>query len=111
MQNPIVFNITIKIEKTLSKDWLTKMQNDYLPPCIDGQIITGTQINFIHLNEQDDDDTFAVQFTFANGEKFEHYKLTSMQKFLNLLDQDYRGKYVYFTTKMERVFSSSLINK
>ena len=112
MQNPIVFNITFKIGKDISAHWLNQMQSHYLPPCTDGQIIVGSQINLIHIsNEEDTDLTYAVQFTYANESVFKEHKLKSMQKFLALLDKDFRGKYVYFTTKMERLYYNSFINK
>lgn len=112
MQNPIVFNITFKIEKDIASDWLKQMQTHYLPPCTDGQIIVGAQINLIHIAQQEDTDlTFAVQFTYANEKQYDENKLKTMQKFLTLLDKDFKGKYVYFTTKMERLYYNSYINK
>jgi len=112
-KNPIVFNITFKIGKEISEEWLKQMQVNYLPPCTDGQIIVGSQINLIHLSqkEEDNDLTYAVQFTYLNESMFSIHKLTTMQKFLSLVDQDYRGQYVYFTTKMERLYYNSYINK
>jgi len=111
-KNPIVFNITFKIGKEISDEWLKQMQTNYLPPCTDGQIIVGSQINLIHIqNEEDNDLTFAVQFTYLNENIFAIHKLETMQKFLALVDNDYRGQYVYFTTKMERLYYNSYINK
>lgn len=112
-KNPIVFNITFKIGEVISAAWLKQMQTNYLPPCTDGQIIVGSQINLIHVsqNEEDTDLTYAVQFTYLNEDMFAMHKLSTMQKFLSLVDKDYRGQYVYFTTKMERLYYNSYINK
>lgn len=112
MKKPIIFNLTIKLSKLISEDWLRKMEGDYLPPCTDGQIIISSQINRILFGDDSDDDvTFAVQFTYADAITFKEYKLETMKKFLDLLDKEFKGKYVYFTTVMEKLYCNSSLKK
>lgn len=99
--NPLLYNITIKIAKDLSASWFTEMKENFLPKSTDGKIIVSSQINKLMLEENDGDDTFAVQFIFASKEIYEAKGLQALAKFLELLDSQFLKKYVYFTTKME----------
>jgi len=99
--NPLLYNITIKISKELSDSWLNAMKEDFLPQCTDGKIIVSSQINKLLLEEEDGEDTYAVQFIFASKAIYDSDGLPALGKFLSLLDSRFMKKYVYFTTKME----------
>ncbi len=103
--NPLLFNITLKIHKDLSEDWLQFMKEKCLPSCTDGKVIVSTQINRLLVPPEDDDLTYAVQFIFATKSIYDEKGLMSLGKFLELLDSRFRGKYVYFTTKLEVLHS------
>lgn len=99
--NPLLYNITIKISKDLSDSWLKAMTEEILPKCTDGKIIVSSQINSLLIDENDGDDTYAVQFIFVSKQIYDELGLSSLAKFLKLLDARFLKKYVYFTTKME----------
>ena len=101
MNTPILFNLTIKLAKEDSEGWLELLKNKILPECTDGSIIQSTQINKILMGEDDGDDTYAVQFVYASESVFTEHKLPTMRIFLEMLDKQYGGKYVYFATMME----------
>ncbi len=102
MEKPIVFNITIKLAESDAPSFIESLASRILPDCTDGQIITSSQVNRIVLAEQDgDDETFAIQFIYPSSSVFKEQKLLTMAKFLGLLDEQFRGKYVYFATMME----------
>ena len=101
MTNPIVFNITVKLGKDDSGAFVTALKKQILPVCTDGDIILSSQINKIHLAEEDGDETFAIQFIYASHDIFISKKLTTMAQFIGLLDEQFRGRYVYFATMME----------
>lgn len=98
--NPLLYNITLKIDEELSEAWLAAMQTEILPATTDGQIIVSTQINRLIL-EEEGEVTYAIQFIFATKSIFDDQGLKALAKFLELLDRRFLGKYVYFTTKME----------
>jgi len=78
------------------------MTSEVLPHCTDGSIIQSSQINRVLLgDEEDGDDTFAVQFNYASEAIFEENRISTMSVFLDMLDAHYKGKYVYFATMME----------
>lgn len=105
--NPLLYNITLKINENLAKDWLHEMKERYLPAITDGKIIVFSQINELLIEQEDEDLTFAVQFIFATKAIYDTDGLQSLGQFLKLLDEAYLGKYVYFTTKMEILHSYS----
>lgn len=99
--NPLLYNITLKIHADLAEEWLTAMKEDFLPKTTDGKIIVSSQINELLIDSDDGDKTFAVQFIFASQDIYDQEGLQSLAKFLKLLDGQFMNKYVYFTTKME----------
>jgi len=106
--NQLIYNITIKLNNSISDVWLADMQEKFLPACIDGLIIVSAQINRILLEDQDEDITFAIQFTFSTIALFEKEGIHALSKFIKALDSIYRGQYVYFTTKMEVLYYNRL---
>jgi len=103
--NPLLYNITLKINQDLAEQWLHCMKEEFLPQCTDGQVIVASQINQILIAQEDEDLTYAVQFIFATKEIFDQQGLSALAKFLELLDAKFLRKYVYFTTKMEILHS------
>ena len=99
MSEPIIYNLTIKIENSIAKTWLNKMEQSYLPDCI-GEDPISSQINELMLESEDDDASFAVQLTFASPEMFENKGVEIVNKLIVLMDNDFRNRYVYFGTKM-----------
>jgi len=107
MSNKIIFNLTIKIENAVETEWLNDLTKDYLPMLVDGKIICDAQVNKLILEQAEDDSTFALQFTYLSDAIFKLQKLNSMEKLLNAMDSKYKGRYVYFATKMERIHFQS----
>lgn len=107
MSNKIIFNLTIKIENAVEEEWLQDLTQNYLPNLVDGKIICDAQVNKLILEQSEEENTFAVQFTYLSEAIFNLEKLNSMEKLLNSMDSKYKGKYVYFATKMERIHFQS----
>jgi len=72
-----------------------------IPVITDGEMVVSSQVNRLLVKDDEDDITYALQFTFATVEIYEEKGLECLAQFLRLLDSKYQGKYVYFTTKME----------
>lgn len=99
--NPLVYNITLKIAEEYAEEWFLFMKEEVLPVVTDGHIIVSSQVNKLLIKEEEEDITYAIQFTFSTVDIYEDKGLQSLATFLRLLDSRYQGKYVYFTTKME----------
>ena len=103
MLDPILYNLTIKIENASETNFLKSVEELFFHEVINQGIIKEIQLNRIILEEQDGDSTYAIHFVFPNKELFEKEKLTVLGLFLNLMDKEFKGKYVYFGTMMEVV--------
>jgi len=101
MTQAVLFNITVKLSKEDATLLIDALVSDILPACTDGEQIISSQVNRIVLSEQDDDETLAIQFTYPSQSVFKDSKLPTMAKFLGLVDEQFRGRYVYFATMME----------
>lgn len=77
------------------------MKSSFLPACTDGSIIVASQVNEILVASEDGDKSYSIQFIFASREIYDKDGLVMLGKFLKLLDGQFLGQYVYFTTKME----------
>ncbi len=99
--NPLIYNITLKISDELSAKWLDAMISQFLPQVTDGLVIVASQVNEILVESEDGDKSYAIQFTFLSKKIYDEQGLQALSKFLKLLDGQFLGQYVYFTTKME----------
>lgn len=107
MSRAILFNITFKLASNDAEAWIELLRSELLPACTDGTDVIASQINRILTGEQDDDETYAVQFSFASIDVFRDKKLAVMKFFLDKMDEQFRCRYVYFGTIMELIHKES----
>ena len=103
MSRSIVFNLTIKMSGDDSAKWIQLMTKQVLPSCTDGKVILSSDIKRIMTAQEDGDHSFAVQFVYASQELFIQQKLPTMRRVLEAMDEQFRGRYVYFATMMELI--------
>ena len=108
MREALIYNLTLKIDKSISDQWIAEMENKIIPECSDVEIVLSTQITRI-LIEDPDDDTFAIQFVFPSEEIFNKSGLDIFKKMVLMIDSNFKGKYVYFTTRMEVIHYNNFI--
>jgi hypothetical protein len=101
MATKILYNVTIKVETKIHKEWVTWMKNVHIPDVM----ATGCFESFKMLRILGDDDehgvAFAVQYISPSSAVFEGYKEQYASK-LQLAHSDrYREQYVAFRTLME----------
>jgi len=109
LESPILYNLTIKIENASEANFLKSVKEQFFQEIIVQGIVKEIQLNRIILDEQDGDATYSIHFIFPSKDLFEKEKLTALGLFLNLMDKDFKGKYVYFGTMMEVVHCYSKI--
>lgn len=107
MSQAIIFNITFKLSGDLAAPWANHVKLNLLPEITDGNIITATQLNKVLVEQDDGDETFAIQFNYTSAEVFKEHKLSTMAQFLKGMDEQFRGQYVYFATMMELIHQQS----
>ena len=99
----IIYNVTVKIDKTLSEDWVSWMKSIHIPDVLATGIFTDYRLCRIFEDEEDGGETFATQYFCNNLSDFQRYQ----KEFAPALQQEhmerYRDRYVAFRTLMEEL--------
>jgi Domain of unknown function (DUF4286) len=97
----ILYNVTVKINADLEKDWLQWMKETHIPDVLNTGLFSGHKLCKILHEEEDGGVTFAVQYFCANLDDFQLYQ----KKYAPALQKEhmdrYNGQYVAFRTLME----------
>ena len=101
METNFVYNLTFKLGSDISDQWLNKLVHNYLPKSYQTYKPLHTQINEILVQAEDNDVTFAVQFTFPSESTFLDEGKQMLKTLVLTMDEDYKNRYVYFGTLMQ----------
>ena len=99
----IVYNITLKIDPEIEKEWIKWQQEEHIPEVMSTKLFS--EYNFFHLLEQDETDgiTYVVQYFTSSMENYNDY----IEKFAPLLRkksiEKWGDRVTYFRTIMELV--------
>jgi Domain of unknown function (DUF4286) len=97
----ILYNVTVKINADLEKDWLHWMKETHIPDVLRTGLFSAYKLCRILQEEEDGGVTFAIQYFCANLEDFQQYQ----KEYAPALQQEhmarYNGQYVAFRTLME----------
>jgi len=96
----ILYNVTVKVEKEIERDWLDWMQQVHIPDVMQTGLFSEYRLNRI-LHEEPDGATFAIQYLCANLEAFQQYQREHAQRLQKEHAQRYENRYVAFRTLME----------
>lgn len=98
----ILYNVTVKVKKETSGEWLEWMKTKHIPDVLETGLFSEYKICRI-LHDEQDGDTFAVQYLCKNMDDFRAYQ----EKHAKALQEEhadrYKDKYVAFRTLMEVV--------
>jgi hypothetical protein len=101
MVRSIVYNVTVKIEKTISDEWLTWMQEVHIPDVMKTNCFSGFRLTRIIEEPDDHGIGFAIQYVAPSFDDFQRYQ----QNFAKALQKEhsdrYQNKYVAFRTLLE----------
>jgi hypothetical protein len=96
----IVYNVTVSVEESIKKDWLTWMQDVHIPEVMATGIFSKSTINRV-IVQGDSDSTFAIAYTCKTMKDLHQYQV----KFSHELQQKHAARYgakaVAFRTLME----------
>ncbi|NNE25530.1 MAG: DUF4286 family protein [Saprospiraceae bacterium] len=101
MDSNVVYNLTFKLGSDISDDWLNNLKSTYLPECYALYKPIHTQINEILIKAEDNDLTFALQFTFPSEGAFLNEGKQMLKVLVLSMDKDFKNRYVYFGTLMQ----------
>jgi hypothetical protein len=99
----IIYNVTIKILPSISKEWIAWMKAEHIPDLMNTGLFLGHQ--FCRLLEQDESDgiTFSVQYFCKNQENYETYITHFSPAMREKGFQKFGDQFIAFRTVMETV--------
>ena len=99
----IIYNITLKVEKSIEQPWLQWLVNDYAPGIIGTNCFTKfTTLKLLELDDADSS-TYALQFFSKSFESYERYLKNFADDFAEKSFNKWGQKMISFGTVMQVV--------
>lgn len=101
--NPVIYNVTIKVEHAIASDWLQWLIEEHIPD------ITGTgcftRATVLHLLEVDDTEgpTYAVQYYAESREQYNRYISRYSDEMRKKGTDKWGARFIAFRSVMEVV--------
>ena len=97
----ILYNVTVKINANLEKDWLRWMKEVHIPDVMNTGLFLSHRICRILFEEEDGGVTFAIQYYCENMAALTKYQKEYATALQAEHTERYKGQYVAFRTLME----------
>jgi hypothetical protein len=98
----ILYNVTVKVTKEASGEWLEWMKQKHIPDVLATGLFTEHKICRI-LQDEQDGDTYAIQYLCKSMDDFKTYQENHAKSLQAEHAARYKEKYVAFRTLMEVV--------
>jgi hypothetical protein len=103
----IIYNVTIKIAADVAEEWLQWMSSKHIPDVMATGIFSKYQINrVISHQDNDNDPTFAIQYTCADMASLHQYQVKHASVLQAEHTQRYKDQFVAFRTLLEVIEQS-----
>lgn len=103
----LLYNITVKIDRTVAREWVEWMREIHIPDVMMTNQFLEYRFFRILGDIEDDGITYAVQYLCESIDKYRHYQDHFAQKLQADHSERYKDKYVAFRTLMELVDHNS----
>ena len=97
----ILYNVTVKINAELEKDWLQWMKDVHIPDVLDTGLFDNHKLCKILFEEEDGGVTYAIQYFCKDIEAFQKYQAEYASVLQKEHIERYKDQYVAFRTLME----------
>lgn len=103
-KNMILYNVTVKIDKTMSADWLNWMLSEHIPAVMGtGQFQSSRISRLLDQTADDEDETYVIQYQCESMDHFNYYISTFAGELREQHNNRYKDRFVAFRTLMEVV--------
>jgi hypothetical protein len=96
----IIYNVTVNVDETIAKEWLSWMQGTHIPDVMNTGIFLKSQINRV-IAKDDTGITFAIAYTCPSMKDLHQYQINFATKLQQQHVARYGDKAVAFRTLME----------
>jgi len=97
----IIYNVTIKVNREISDEWLSWMQEVHIPDVMATEFFIQNKIFRVISNDGDGGVTYAVQYTCKDMATLHKYQVQHAKRLQKDHTDRYKDKYVAFRTLME----------
>ena len=97
----IIYNFTINIEESISKDWLCWMQKTHIPEVMKTGMFVSAKMTRVMVKEQMGGITYSIQYSCESKSKLDEYQVQFEPKLQQKHIQKFQGKFVVFRTLLE----------
>lgn len=98
----IQYNVTLKLESEIEKDWLNYMQSEHLQDVLDTGLFISCRMSKL-IDNQDNEPTYTIQYTLESMKKMHEYQVKHAGRLQEEHTQKFKDKFVAFRTLMEIV--------
>jgi hypothetical protein len=99
-----IYNVTLKIERSIERDWLSWMCHHHIPDVMATQLFVDSKIMRVIVEEEEEESaTYAIQYRYLSPDHFEVYQRRYAKALQAEHIERYRGQFVAFRTLMEEV--------
>ena len=95
----IVYNVTVSVEESITKNWLNWMKNKHIPEILSTGYFIKAQINQVITND-DINNTFAIAYSCENLKDLHQYQIKFSEKLQKKHLKKYGDKAIAFRTIM-----------
>jgi hypothetical protein len=99
----VIYNVTIKIDTSLSEDWLLWMKTVHIPAVMATGCFESCKLTRILGDDDEHGVGFAIQYIAISMSEFERYQSGHASHLQGLHSARYNGRYAAFRTLMEVV--------
>ena len=98
----IIYNVTVRIDKEIEKQWLDWMKNTHIPDVMNTALFLDCKISRV-LEEEVGGHTYTVQYSCKNRQDYEKYQNEFAPKLQAHHSKKFAGKFTAFRTLLEVV--------
>jgi hypothetical protein len=103
-KNMILYNVSVKIDKSIAADWLQWMLSEHIPAVMGtGQFQSSRVSRLLDQPEDDEDETYVIQYQCESMDHFNYYISTFAGELRGQHNNRYKDRFVAFRTLMEVV--------
>jgi hypothetical protein len=98
----IAYNVTIKIEKEIEKEWLQWVKKEYIPEVLATDLFNEYKFYRL-LDDETDGITYVIQYFASSFKNYENYSEKFLEQSKKKNREKWNDKFIAFHTVMEIV--------
>jgi hypothetical protein len=99
----IIYNVTIKVNEAIAKDWLLWLQQEHIPDLINTGCFTKAVVLKLLDESEPEDPTYAVQYYAENKARLDSYLSQFATEMRNRAFAKWGDQFIAFRSVMEVV--------